>query len=103
MKQEKLKRKCCFCGKELTKRSEWNNTDPLTVPDETWIYPSCCNECHMSIVRPIRYKLRFSGLNAEEYKKTLQKVQKMNVNELRKFVEIEDDKKSDLLENIGDE
>lgn len=92
MKQENLKRKCCFCGKELTKRSEWNNTDPLTLPDENWMYPSCCNECHMTIVRPVRYKLRFSGLDEKEYEEMLSKVQKMNMKELQEFIEKEDEK-----------
>lgn len=86
MEQENLKRKCCFCGKELTKRSEWNNTDPLMKPDENWMYPSCCNKCHMEIVRPVRYKLRFSGLNGNEYKKALERIQSMNASELKEFI-----------------
>lgn len=98
MKQENSKRKCCFCGKELTKRSEWNNTDPLTKPDENWMYPSCCNECHMKIVRPVRYKLRFSGLNEKEYKETLRKVQKMSVMELKEFILEESDKQQQILD-----
>lgn len=47
--EKRLQKKCCFCGKELSKHG--NDAWPL---DENG---RCCNECNYKHVIPARIKL----------------------------------------------
>ena len=72
-------KKCCFCGRKLTKAVQCNNPEPLCSDFGT----VCCASCDRTLVSPSRRVLWRYWVDKETEKKILAYFQSLSLEELR--------------------
>ena len=77
---------CCFCGKELPNKIDWNNPEPLCHAYGT----VCCLDCDIAYVRPIRRLIWNPAISRTECNLISDSLQGISIEELEKILSNKD-------------